>query len=659
MNLAFLNPLFLFGLAAGILPFLIHRLTERKAIPKKFSAVRLLLQSQKVMARPHRLKHLLLLALRILAVVSLVFMMARPVLTRQSLLTPADSGNKILILDNSLSMGYREERGERYDLAKRAAKEVLEGLKGEVMLIPTAPLQGRAAGRNEIRWMSPQEALSEMAAIPLSFGRGDPAAALVAAYRGLKDIKASKEVLIISDTARGDWEGFSLSKLGVVSSEAGVTFLRIGGPNQDSNFAVKGVVLAEGEAVAGVPARLEVTVANFSEKAGSPLIQLYLSGAKVDQKSIELKAEQEGKAIFELFLERPGWANGEVRLSGDQMSLDDVFYFPLKIRDKVRVLIVDGDLKTSLKASESYYVVNALNPGGSEGSPFLTKVITEEELASLGPALYDALFLLNVSRPQASRMASFLEAGKPVFIFLGDRVIPEEYNSLPLFPWRLGGVKEAGDSKPARIAQANYDRESLRPFAGVKGESLKGAGFRRYFKIEGSTKNLLTMENNDALLVQAELGKGTLFLFASSADLDWNDFPLKAAYLPLIQGLLKEAVALTRDALPTGIRFGETFEEKSSPTQVTGPKGGPGIYQFFPQEGELRRAVNPPLEESDLGKVSDGEIKKMFGMINTRVVEYREGTRSTVPAGGKELWPFLLAFLLVVLAAEMGVASRI
>ena len=659
MNLAFLNPLFLFGLAAGILPILIHRLTERKAIPKKFSAVRLLLQSQKVMARPQRLKHLLLLALRILAVMTLVLMMARPVLTRQSLLATVDSGNKILILDNSLSMGYREERGERYDLAKRAAKEVLEGLRGQVMLIPTAPLAGRPAGRNENRWMSPQEAQREMAAIPLSFGWGDPAAALAAAYRGLKDIKSPKEVLIISDMARGDWEGFSLSKLGVVSSEAGVTFLRIGGPKQDSNFAVKGVVLAEGEAVAGVPGRLEVTVANFSDRSGSTLIQLYLSGVKVDQKSVELKAGQEGKALFELFLEKPGWTNGEVRLSGDQMLFDDVFYFPLKIREKVRVLIVDGDPRTSLKASESYYLVSALNPGGAEGSPFLTKVITEEELASLGPMPYDALFLLNVSRPQASRMASFLEAGKPVFIFLGDRVIPEEYNNIPLFPWRLGGVKEAGDSKPARIAQADYDRESLKPFSGVKGESLKGASFRRYFKIEGSTKNLLTMENNDALLVRAELGKGTLFLFASSADLDWNDFPLKAAYLPLIQGLLKEAVGLGRDSLPAGIRFGETFEEKSSPTQVTGPKGGPGIYQFFPQAGEIRRAVNPPLEESDLGKVSEGEIKKMIGVISTRVVEYKEGTRSIVPAGGEELWPFLLAFLLVVLAAEMGVASRI
>jgi hypothetical protein len=659
MSLAFLNPLFLFGLAAGILPVLIHRLTERKAIPKKFSAVRLLLQSQKVMARPQRLKHLLLLALRVLAVMILVLMMARPVMTRQSLLTPVDSGAKVLILDNSLSMGYREERGERYDLAKRAAKEILEGLKGPVIIIPTASPQGRPAGGNEVHWMSPQEAIRGMAAIPLSFGRGDPAAALAAAYRELKDVKTSKEVLILSDMARGDWEGFSLSKLGVVSSEAGVAFLRIGGPNQDSNFAVRGVALAEGEAVVGVPARLEVTVANFSDQSGSTLIQVYLSGVKVDQKSMELDAGQEGKALFELFLERPGWANGEVRLSGDPMPFDDVFYFPLKIREKVRVLIVDGDPRTSLKASESYYLVSALNPGGPEGSPFLAKVVTEEELAGLDLTLYDALFLLNLSRPPASRMASFLDAGKPVFIFLGDRVTAEEYNSLPLFPWRLGGVKEAGDSNPSKIAQANYDWESLKPFSGLKGESLRGAGFRRYFKIEGSKKNLLTMEGSDPLLVEANLGKGTLFLFASSADLDWNDFPLKAAYLPLVQGLLKEAVGLTRDSLPAGVRFGEPFEERSSPRQVAGPQGGPGIYQFFPQSGELRRAVNPPLEESDLGKVSDGEIKKMFGMINTRVVEYKEGALSAVPAGGKELWPFLLAFLLVVLAAEMGVASRI
>ena len=290
-----------------------------------------------------------------------------------------------------------------------------------------------------------------------------------------------------------------------------------------------------------------MTVSNLSDQSQSTLAQLYLSGVKVDQKLVELKAGEEGKAYFELFLDRPGWVNGEVRLSGDRLSLDDVFYFPLKVREKIKVLIVDGDPRTSLKASESYYLVNALHPGGSERSPFLTRVITEEELADIDLKPYEAVFMLNVARPHASKLASFLESSKPLFIFLGDRVVPEEYNSLPLFPLENKESYGGRAAKPEKIAQIDESREALKPLLRqCRGESLRSASFRRYFKIEGSTKNLLTLENRDPLLVEADLGKGKLFLFSSSADLDWNDLPLKAAYLPLIQGLLKEAVGLAK-----------------------------------------------------------------------------------------------------------------
>ena len=229
MNFAFLNPLFLFGLAAGILPILIHRLIQRKAIPRNFSAVRLLLQSERIMARPQRLKHILLLALRVLAVVSLVLLMARPVMMPQGLLAMTEGGVKVLILDNSLSMGYREERGERYALAKKAAKEIIQKAKGQAVIIPTAPVGGTAALGREIRWMGPEEAMKELDAIPLSFGRGDPASALSRAYRELRDLKGPKEILILSDMARGDWESFDLSKMGIVSSDTSVHFLRSGG----------------------------------------------------------------------------------------------------------------------------------------------------------------------------------------------------------------------------------------------------------------------------------------------------------------------------------------------------------------------------------------------------------------------------------------------
>jgi hypothetical protein len=69
--------------------------------------------------------------------------------------------------------------------------------------------------------------------------------------------------------------------------------------------------------------------------------------------------------------------------------------------------------------------------------------------------------------------------------------------------------------------------------------------------------------------------------------------------------------------------------------------------------------MNTPPEESDLSKVSDAEIKKKFRTMNVKVVEYREGAVSEVRAGRKELWPFILAFLLIVLAAEMGIANGV
>jgi hypothetical protein len=650
MNLSFLNPWFLFGLGAAILPILIHRITQKKAIVRKFSAVRLLLQSQRVTARPQRLKHLLLLALRILAVLAIVCMMARPILVRPGFAALLREGAKVFILDNSLSMGYREDRGQRYEVAKRAAKEVLEGFGGQVSIIPTVAVQGAQGSQ----WIKPEEVLKGLEAIPLSFGRGDTESAFTAAYQKLKDLKIPKQIIILSDMARSDWEGLDLTRLGIIS-DADVTFFRIGSSRRDSNVCVKEVILAEGEVVAGVPAHLEVTVLNSSDQAGNTLVQLILSDSKVDQKSIDLKPGQDGKVLFDFLIEKPGWIDGEVRLSGDRLVSDDVFYFPLKVREKVKALVVDGDPKTSLKASESFYLVSALSPGGLDGSSFLTRVITENEMARMDLRSYDVLFLLNVAKPDLSRLASFLEREKPVFLFLGDRIVPEAYNKFSLAPWQIRELNDLGENA-AKITQMDSSRQTLRSMVRL-GDSLKSASFRRYYRIEGTAKNLLTFKNQDPLLLEADPGKSKLFLFASSADLDWNDLPLTAAYLPLLQGLVKEAVGLTEASLPAGIKVGEPFKEDSPPLQTKGPQGGPGIYQFRLPIGELRRGVNTPHEESDLTKMAEDELKKKFGKVEVKIVEYREGGLKDLQGGRRELWPPLLGFLLVALALEMIVAN--
>ncbi len=48
---------------------------------------------------------------------------------------------------------------------------------------------------------------------------------------------------------------------------------------------------------------------------------------------------------------------------------------------------------------------------------------------------------------------------------------------------------------------------------------------------------------------------------------------------------------------------------------------------------------------------------KKFGAIPVKITEYHEGTLKDLQGGRKELWPYLLAFLMVVLAVEMGLAN--
>jgi hypothetical protein len=652
MNLTFHNPFLLYGLAASILPILIHRITQKKPRIRKFSAVRLLLQSQQTTARPQRLKHLLLLALRILAIAAIVFMMARPVLERPGFAALLREGAKVLIVDNSLSMGYREDRGQRFDIAKRAAKKALTGFGGQVMLIPTVNLQGG----HGFKWMNADEALNAVQALPLSFARGETSSALTSAYQQLRNLKPPKQILILSDLARSDWGSLDMAQLGVIP-DADVTFFRIGPSTRDPNFCVKDIRLPEGEVLVGVATRLEVSVSNLSDQAGATLVQIYLAGVKADQKSIDLKPGQNGKVFFELLVDNPGWIDGEIKLSSDRLGSDDVFYFPVRAREKVNILIVDGDPKTSLKASESYFLVSALQPGAYEGSSFVTGVITESEMARVDLRSYDSIFLLNVARPDLSRLASFLEMGRPVFIFLGDKIVAEAYNQFSLAPWQIRGLNDLNHSAE-KITQIDLSREAFNFLTALK-DSLKSVSVRAYFKVEGSAKNLLTLGNHDPLLLEAEAGKSKLFMFASSADLDWNDFPLKAAYLPLLQGLVKEAIGLSGTSLPAGITFGEPFREKSPAVRIKGPAEGPGIFQFSLPTGELRQGVNTPYEESDLAKVAADELKKKFGTIDVKVLQYQDGGPEDLQAGRTELWPSLLMFLLAILTLEILLANGI
>ncbi|GIX48359.1 MAG: hypothetical protein KatS3mg131_2570 [Candidatus Tectimicrobiota bacterium] len=117
--MTFLHPVFLLGTLAAAVPVILHLIARRRALVHRFPAVRFLLLADKRTARKFRVHQWLLLALRVLAICLLALVLARPRLSgsgaQAAVAQPPEA--VVLVLDNSLSMAYRDGQRSRWERA--------------------------------------------------------------------------------------------------------------------------------------------------------------------------------------------------------------------------------------------------------------------------------------------------------------------------------------------------------------------------------------------------------------------------------------------------------------------------------------------------------------------------------------------------------------
>ncbi|HME61822.1 MAG TPA: BatA domain-containing protein, partial [Candidatus Binatia bacterium] len=168
MSVFFLYPAFLIGLLAASLPILIHLLNRRKLQRIQFPAVRFILLSQKRISRSYRLRHWLLLALRTLAVVFLVLLLANPIFqTGAGLFAGGGPVSLVVLLDNSLSMTWSGD-GNGFKQAKDAARLLISALNDDdrAALLPT-----NITAKENVRLKSQKDVLTrELDAIGIADG---------------------------------------------------------------------------------------------------------------------------------------------------------------------------------------------------------------------------------------------------------------------------------------------------------------------------------------------------------------------------------------------------------------------------------------------------------------------------------------------------------
>ena len=115
----FLYPGFLFALLTIAIPIVIHLFNFRKFKKVYFSNVQFLKEAKEQNSSREKLKHLLVLLCRVLAIIFLVLAFARPFISSGDGFSPSARNVVNIYIDNSYSMETVNKEGSLLDEAKR------------------------------------------------------------------------------------------------------------------------------------------------------------------------------------------------------------------------------------------------------------------------------------------------------------------------------------------------------------------------------------------------------------------------------------------------------------------------------------------------------------------------------------------------------------
>src|SRR5262245_20337987 len=463
--MGFLAPLMLVGITALAVPIAIHLIGRQRARVVKFAALDFLLATKRRTARKFRLRERLLLAVRAIACAAVAIALAKPYTScvRKGPQVTRGPQAAVLVIDDSFAAGYLVDGKPWLRTATDEARRILTQLGPEAEVALVRASEGadhpRALTRDHLRLRDQLLAL-EPSARPADTTRAlGRAAQLLAASSHVR-----KTVFLVSLLARtglrpDDPPWGKDGPLLVVSDlrqarmpNFAITSLRV---DPDPGAATRGVAF-------------DAEVGNFSDAPSKVELSLAIADRVVARGTLALgPGERKTKHFLAALPPGTRATDAYVTLSGDALAIDDRRWVRASLRDRVRVLIVDGDPRTVRHDDEVFYLEAALRPGDREDSGTSVRVITPEELAGIEPhsrgtaraldlAEFGVVLLAHVTAQPAGRrnvlanaparpavrvtvLADWLRAGGGILVAPGDHVEPAAYDRtmLPILPQSL------------------------------------------------------------------------------------------------------------------------------------------------------------------------------------------------------------------------------
>jgi len=678
----FLSPWMLYGLGALGVPILIHLWHRRRVIQVPFSTLRFLKIAAARTSRSSRIENLLLLLLRCALFALLALAAARPVLSKKTakFLGTNVSRSVVLVIDNSMSMGYRTGEQTRFEAARKEALAVLDDLKpGDEVAVIAANV--RAEVLIAELTVDHAAARSALEGVRLTEAATDFSQALIAARKiAAHGTRGMREIYLFTDNQEGGWR-FDPNLVFDSAWKQADPHLVIVKPDDltAANAAVMQAGIKTPFAAAGSTVTGAATVENFSTAPLHEVLEIDLADSSVARKPIDLAANASIDVPFEF--EVPDLAGraakGVAKIQGDNLAADDQFYFSLPLFRPPNVLIVEGQQAGPERLHSGFYLRKAMSAGRDALSGAPPRTIPAADFDDTPVDDYSVIFLAGIaglSDRAVAKLDRYLEASGEVVFFPGDETDIGGLSRIDFLP-KADGVREL---PPGRLASHIDDPgnplfantwSGATPFPALPQRKIVD------WKVDRDTRVLISFGGAIPFL----LSRGSVFIVNASADRTWGDFPLSPAFLPLIQQIIR--VSAERSGRRPGLTVGDPVPEgpglpRDEALRIKYPDGSShdlpagersnlveraeesGFYEVSStREGVLDQfAVNVDRRESNLRPIEPAALAKIVpneilsGMDNLKI--WMTASRGLFP-----LWPLLLLLALAAFAAEAVLAN--
>jgi hypothetical protein len=664
----FLYPGFLFALFAVAIPVIIHLFNFRKFKKVYFTNVAFLKEIKEQTSSKEKLKNLLVLISRMLAITFLVLAFARPFLPISGKIDQSKGSIISIYLDNSYSMDAVNKEGSLLDEAKRKAREIVKTYQlNDRFQLLTNDFEGKHQ-----RLLNGEEFLQALEEVKIS-AAGKSLQQVINRQQSIFNGTSNRFAYIISDFQNG----FAGKEVIQTDANTNVSLVKLHA-NHLPNVAVDSVWFLSPVHQANTTEKLVVQLRNYGDQdAKNVPLKLMINNQQKAISSFNIPAGKTQSDTISYSGLNLGWQRAVVSIKDFPLTFDNELNFSFNVNANQNILSING-----LKAGKH---IKALY--GADNYFKLTEM-SEQSINYSIFGNYSLIILNELTNPSsglAQELKTYVANAGTVIIFPNLNTDKQVYSTF-LTALSLPAVSEL---KNTAATVSSIDLKNPL-FKGVfeslpqKVDLPQANSYFSYVENNNTNKeNLLTLPANQLFFARYAIGNGQVYLSATALNNEGSNFSTHPLFVPLMykvaftsvkeqalyytvmkQDLLEsKKIDLTTNQslklVADGFEIIPEIRNANGKTllYVADQVKKAGFYDLKRGDSTLSVvAFNDNRSESDMHYATQSDLQKIFGRQPITFLDSKSDSITSAVAAknnGTELWKLCLILSIVFLAIEI------